>query len=371
MREAFLSLLRGEPAGEIVWTADVDYWMSGQRQAGRGDPAWDDEEGYVAFCRSLGCMPYYWYGRFWLAQPAYDGVDVTVETDGPRTIRTWRTAAGELVEETRFSETSCSTGTWKYPVQTEADLMTLIHVLERRRLVPDCIDDYPERMALWAKYDGLPGVGLPRSPLPAFIHEWAGVQNGTYMLFDYPDLVGEILRLFEEQEAPIIEAICRARLPLVHFPDNLTSTQFTGLFERCMAGPYRRRLQPLGAAGVASAAHLDGTVRGLLPKLAAVGLTAVEAITPQPAGDVGLHEVRAVAANDRLILWGGLPGAMFVPPYTWDDMSAQLETLLREWGAGPFVVGVADQVPPNGDIDMCRRISDVVRRRAQVNPSIR
>ena len=272
--------------------------------------------------------------------------------------------AGSLHEETRFLESSCSTATSKYPVQTEDDLRILLHILDHRRLLPDCIDDYPDRMALWARYDGLPSVGMPRSPLPAFIHEWAGVQNGTYMLFDYPDLVAEVLKRFEEQEQPIIEAVCRAGLPLVHYPDNLTSTQFTGLFARYMLGPYRRRLERMQAAGVASAVHLDGTVRGLLPKLAAVGLEAVEALTPQPVGDVGLAEMRSVAGNDRVILWGGLPGAMFVHPYTWDDMRGQLETLLREWQGGPFVVGVADQVPPNGDIDMCRRVSEMVSQRS-------
>jgi len=364
MREAFLKLLRGEPVDEIIWTADIDYWIAGQRLAGQADLAWNEEEGYLALCADLGFMPYYWYEPFWLARPVYDGVDVTIETDGPITIRTWHTPAGDLREETRFLESSCSTATTKYPVVTEADLRILLYILEHRRLEPDCIAGYPARMALWAKYDGLPSVGMPRSPLPAFIHEWAGVQNGTYMLFDHPDLVADILALFEEQEQPIIAAVCQAKLPLVHWPDNLTSTQFTGLFDRYLAGPYHRRLEAMEPAGVASAVHLDGTVRGLLPKLAAVGLDAVEALTPGPVGDVALDEMRSVAGNGRVILWGGLPGAMFVHPYVWDDMRIQLETLLREWEGGPFVVGVADQVPPNGDIDMCRRISDRVRQRS-------
>jgi hypothetical protein len=36
-------------------------------------------------------------------------------------------------------------------------------------------------------------------------------------------------------------------------------------------------------------------------------------------------EIHAVAGSDRLILWGGVPGAMFAPPYTWADMQAHLE----------------------------------------------
>ena len=58
MRDAFLEVLTGRAVDQVVWTADVDYWMPGQRAAGSADPAWDTEEGYVRFVRSLGCMPY-------------------------------------------------------------------------------------------------------------------------------------------------------------------------------------------------------------------------------------------------------------------------------------------------------------------------
>ena len=44
----------------------------------------------------------------------------------------------------------------------------------------------------------------------------------------------------------------------------------------------------------------------------------------------------------------------------------QLEDQLRHvmdcWGGRPYIVGVADQVPPNGEIDFCRRIADFVSR---------
>ena len=35
--------------------------------------------------------------------------------------------------------------------------------------------------------------------------------------------------------------------------------------------------------------------------------------------------------------------------------------LLEQWGGAPFVVGVADQVPPDGDIEFVRRISAMVK----------
>ena len=362
MREAFLRALAGEVSDEVVWTADIDYWIAGQRFAGGADPAWESEAGYLRLARDLGFMPYYWYGHFWVARPEYDGVEVVAESHGPITVRRWVTPIGELREESRYLESASCTAITRHAVQTELDLRILLYLLDHRRLASDCLDDYPARLAQWEQYDGIPCLGMPRSPLPQFFHEWAGVQNGVYLLFDHGDLVRRVLGLLEEQESPIVDAVCSAAPPLLHFPDNLTSDHFTNLFDPFMAGPYRRRLDRFHAAGIRCAVHLDGTVRGLLPQLAAIGFDAAEALTPQPVGDISMEEMSALAGG-RMALWGGVPGAMFAPPYTWDDVRAHVEQLLRAWRGRPFVVGVADQIPPNGDIRMCRMISDLVRGR--------
>ena len=363
MLQSLRSLLAGASAHDIVWTADISYWIAGRRYAGVADPAWDTEQGYLALCRDLGILPYYWYDKFWLGHPVYDDV-VTVVTEAngdDTTTRCWRTPLGDLREETTFLPQSCSVGVTRYPVQTEADLRALVYLIEHRRMVPDCLDEYPARAALWAASDGLPSIALPRSPLSAFLYEWAGVENGIYLIADCPDLVSHLFALMEAQEAPIIDAVCQAAPPLVHFADNLSSDNLAGYYDRYMAGPHSGRLERLHAAGVSCAVHLDGTVAALLPKLARVGFDAIEALTPYPAGDLRVEEMRAATRNDSVILWGGVPGVMFAPPYTWQDMQAHVRQLLDAWRGTRFIVGVADQIPPDGDIDFCRRITALIR----------
>ena len=363
MLSSFLRLLNGHLSDEIVWTADISYWMAGQKQRGAADPVWDTEEGYLRLCRDLGILPYYWYDSFWLGEPVYDStVTITSKQIGDTSIRMWHTPVGELREKHTFLPASCSTGCTRHPVQTEHDLDVLAYLIEHRRMEPRCLDDYARRRELWARYDGLPSIALPRSPLAAFLYEWAGVQDAVYLLADYPDQVAHIFGLMEAQESPVLDAVCAAGPPLVHFADNLSSDNLAGLYDRHMAPTHRRRLARLHDAGVKCAVHLDGTVKGLLPKLAAIGFDAVEALTPQPAGDVEIEDLRAVAADDRVILWGGVPGVMFAPPFEWRDMEAHVQRLLDAWRGTRFVVGVADQVPPDGDIDFCRRIAEMIRR---------
>ena len=109
------------------------------------------------------------------------------------------------------------------------------------------------------------------------------------------------------------------------------------------------------------AVHLDGTVKGLLPKLAAVGFDAIEAVTPVPAGDVPIEEMRKLANNDNVILWGGMPGTMFCEPYTWHNVERHVDRVVRSWAGQRFILGVADQIPANGDIEICRKISEIVK----------
>lgn len=191
MRDAFLQLLNGQPPDEIIWCADLTYWVDGNQRANL-----QGEEAHLRFCRDLGAMPYCWYGKFW---------------------------AGEH-----------------------------------------------------------------------------------------------------------------------------------------MAARYRRRLDRLHAAGIRCAVHLDGAVRGLLPKLAAVGFDAIEAVTAEPCGDVSVDEMRTLAGNDRVILWGGVPGAMFAPPFTWTQMRAHVAHLLECWRGTRFIVSVADQVPSNGQIEFVKKIAEVI-----------
>ena len=361
MLDSLIKLLDGERPSEIIWTADLEYWISGQRCTGNLKPEYDGEEGRLRLSQELGTMPYYWYEQFWLAEPVYDGVTAGTEQSGDETVQRWTTPIGELEERSTFCKASFSQAYTKHPVQDARELEILLYILEHRQLKPTCLDNYGERRQLYAKYDGIPAIAMPRSPFSALAVEWCGMENFVYLLIDHPDLTKEILGLFELQEKPIIEAICKASPPLVHFADNLTSEFYTPFFDDYMAGPYQKRLDALHSANVKCAVHLDGTVRGLLPKLAAVGFDAVEAITPIPAGDVPIEEMRKLANNDNVILWGGMPGTMFCEPYTWPDVERHIDKVLQSWAGQRFILGVADQVPANGDIEICRKISRMVK----------
>ncbi len=343
----------------IPWTADLEYWIAGREQDGTADAAWRSDEGYLELCRSLGIFPYYKYDSFWCGRPEYDStVTVSVERTPTRIATVWETPVGSVSEVVEFLAGSCSWAHAKHALNDGSDLAVFAYLVEHRQMVPQFLDTYAERAGRWKAFGGLPAVALPRSPLAALLYEWAGVINGVYLLLDYPDMIEQIFRMMAEQEQPLLEALAASAPPLVHFAENVSGDTMSGYFDQYLRGIYERRLELLHPAGISCAVHLDGVINDIAGKLAGVGMDVIEALTPSPGGTVDIEDIRSLVGNDSVVLWGGIPGIMFTDPYTWDDVKRQVDRTVAAWRGTPYILGVADQVPADGNIELVRRISD-------------
>ncbi len=253
-RKDFLSLLDGNVIDEVIWTADIDYWINGKVLAGEGNSKWQTEEGYLELCIDLKIMPYYYYGRdftsFWLARPVYDDtVEVESYKNGLSTTIIWKTPLGEISQETVFMEVSCSEARSKYAVTNRKELDIFRFLIEHRELKPSQVENYSVRLEMWDKYDGVPAIAMPRSPLSAFFYEWAGIMNGVYLLNDYAAALEGIFDLMNDQEIPVIKKICELSPPLVHFADNMSGDVMSGYYHDLMEEGHKRRLQQLNRIG--------------------------------------------------------------------------------------------------------------------------
>jgi uroporphyrinogen-III decarboxylase len=189
--------------------------------------------------------------------------------------------------------------------------------------------------------------------------QWTGVTNLAYLLADAREEVEATLEALARAADGPWEAILATDAPYVEMGDNLSGEVVTRWFERYQFDYYVRRVEQCHAAGKKLGTHLDGTVRGLLPVLVKTGLDFVEAITPKPCGDVAIEEIRDLAGPD-IILFGGIPGAMFAPPFTADDMRRHVEKIIEvHWPTGKWILGVGDQVPPNGDLGLVTLVGEL------------
>jgi hypothetical protein len=354
LRERFLAAVAGRADVPPVLVPDLSYWL-----AAHPLPEGDDLLATLRCHRQLGVMPYYVYGGALCAIGLPDIQVRTVATSGDCTVTIWETPLGPLRKETTRLPASVTQAITAYPVASAEDLRRLISMYRTARVVRLPVEAFRQRAQVISDHDGYALVAAPRSPLPALMTDWAGVMAGVTLLADAPELCHEFFAILSRLCLEAVDILCEDAPALVHVCDNLTSDVYTPYFAEHLEPHYSAVLDRLHAAGSRVATHLDGTVRGLLPRLSRVGFDVVEALTPAPVGDATAAEMR-VLAGPRTVLWGGLPGAMFAAPWTWEQFRAHVLEVLDAWRGTPFILGIADQLPPDGDIEFVRRTAELL-----------
>ena len=309
-------------------------------------------------CTRSWAACYYSFGAG-VYERGHDGVELVVETEGNRRRRVWRCGAAELEDRWEYIPQSQCWAHVEYAVKDVGGLRTLRDIARSTHYTPDS-SSY-RRQSDFLGGSGLPITPLPRSPVPALMADWCGVEATIFLMMDHPDEVEETLLAIDAANDEGFRIAAASEAELFHFCDNLDSSNCASYYDSHMKEYYERRLAQLHAAGKHAVVHLDGVVRGLLPKLAASGFDGVEAITPAPVGDASVEECARLVGDHGTILWGGLPGAMFCQPWNAGHIAAMTREVLERWGkSGRLVVGSADQIPPDGDISFCREVADTI-----------
>ncbi len=84
-------------------------------------------------------------------------------------------------------------------------------------------------------------------------------------------------------------------------------------------------------------------------------------MTPAPVGDLEIERWAEWCGNDETILWGGVPGSYFTENVSDEEFDRHVKNVLSVMRKNPrYVLGVADQVPPDGLERRIRRVSEFV-----------
>lgn len=366
-RERLLTVFSGERPYVMPWFADLNYWRPAQDMEEKLADKWKGDEGLVRLHKDLNV------GMF-LSAPSVvecyydDGVEVIEKTEQRRrgketsssTTKTiFSTPIGDIEEAWQYRKLTHSSAPTEYAVKTVADLKVLAYIGEHQ----DCeshYDDYLYYCKLWGD-QGLPVCIIPRTPLADMFLRWAGILNATYLEADSPNEFAQAIYAMGRGQDKLYQIVAESPAELVEIGENLSSEVFgQRLFRKYAFDYYCQRINQLHEAGKKVGIHIDGTL-SLLPIVAETGLDFVESVTPAPVGDAEIEELRALSAN--MVIWGGLPGAMFAPPFTKDDLAEHVRRILNKYEhEGKFIIGTADQIPPNGNIGYVPYISELLEK---------
>jgi uroporphyrinogen-III decarboxylase len=357
LRERIETVFAGGIPDAMAWFADLTYWYGTHEQIGDLPERWQGERGIGRIYRD------YNVGEYVPGCCAFRTIDDKVSIQSERVddslaIYRWETPVGSLQAVQQLCPTAYCWGCIEHAVKTVEDLRVLRYIYENRTYAPT--PEAIERIEAECGDFGLPVVAVPASPISSLNKDWAGVMTLCYLMADAPDEVEATLQVIGESQNEIWRITEQCACDYVMICENLSGETMGGFFTSHI-GPYlTERVAGLHARGKKAIIHIDGTQHGVLDKVAATGIDCIDALTPAPVGDVALDEIRGIAGDDILIL-GGLPGAMFAPPFTRDDLKKHVLDIIRlHKGTGRFMLGVADQVPPDGDITLIKMVSELV-----------
>jgi len=354
----------------MPWFADLTYWYSAHKAMGTLPPRYEDE-GKIDLYKDLGCGAHEeLYGPVTVFEQELVQTrthDVPEPDGGYTRYTTYETPLGELRKVEKASKVSYSKAIVEHPVKTEKDLRVLRFIVRDQKVKPNK-KAYAHQRELMRRWEGWGIVSSlpPRTPLSRLIVEWAGLANVAKLQWRSREEFDETIQVMCEADDTVYEAIGESPAKFVYFGENLSSDIISPtMFEKYMEPYYMKRASQLHAKGKLIYVHIDGSLRGLLPLLSRTGVDCAQSLTPVPMGDLAVSELRE-KAGEGIVLWGGLPGALFSRAYPVQALMRILDDVFEHYSNDPkFIIGVADQVPPDAEIERVRMVTDAVESRGR------
>ncbi len=358
IRREILDLLHGRPGRTVPWFGDLSYYYYSLERRGSLAEKHRGPEGEKRFYTDFGVGIYLYTPDVFTIR--YGGKVKYTEMRTPeRILLRYDTPVGSIESVQDYVPGQYCFAYSRHFVRTIQDLRVMRCVFENARYGEN-YEAYLRSDRLW----GEEGIGFAMgvasmAPLQKLLSRWAGVETTVALSQDYPEELAAAFAAIEQSQEPLVEVLAACPAEVVILPENLASQVVGESFFRRFDMPYYRRIvERLHAAGKIVAIHIDGGLKPCLGLLSSCGFDIAEAVTPAPFGDLKVEELRKAAGPD-IVIWGGLPGGIFSPNYGDEFFQEYVLNVLRH-ADGKFVLGVADQVPPDAVPERIGRVRELV-----------
>jgi hypothetical protein len=357
-RERVLEILGGRKPDKVPWFGDLDYWATALIAQGRKPADFKTSDAYMDWHRELG-VGFYLQGYFPF-RTILEDCRVEEWREGDSRHRRIETPRGVLKECWRWLPDSYAEAPFERLVKTAADLPAYRHLFRNTHYEPDYGLALRRREQVGEM--GFVLCYLPKSPLMQMVALDAGIAAVAEIFADFPGELEETVAVLDEAHGRASEIAVRGPAEVLMIPENLSS-EVVGvrLYEKFIRRYHESWTRRIREAGKFSCIHLDGTLRGLLGRVSSAGFTFIEAMTPAPVGDLEIWRWAEFSGSPATILWGGLPGVYFTDKVSDLEFERHLWEAVGVMRAEPrYVLGVADQVPPDGLESRVRRVAAFV-----------
>lgn len=357
-REMNLRVFQREPVPHVFFQPRFEPWVAWHQTRGvmpgrfRG---MEVREIYDDVGAAMRYMQYYTGIEHPVTTRYSEATRHRVTREGRHQVTTWQTPHGEL----RGVEEWTVDGTWRtveFPVKEQEDFRKLTWLCGHTEYAFD--HDLFRVGDAFLGDRGEPQFWVPKSPYQALAQQWSTLQHLVYGLTDFPHVVEDTIRAIDASHDGLYADIVDAGLVrIINFGENLHAQLISPpYFDAYFMPYYEKRAGQLREAGIFTHIHIDGYWQPMLPYLSRLPFDGIEALTPEPQGDMTLEEI-AQHLGDKILL-DGIPAVLFMPTYSREQLMACVERLV-ELFAPRVILGVSDEVPEGQDEEAIERVSMV------------
>ncbi len=350
-----LRVFQGKPIPNVFFQPRFEPWFDWHTQFGSLPPELEDASLRDVYDRLNASMRtvHYYTGQPSPIEVQYSGnVRITETREGDLRQRRFETPYGPLFETERLTVDR----TWRtvnFLAKRPSDLPGLRWLVGERSYHFN-VDNF-EVGAAYIGDRGVPQFWVPKSPYLALAQQLMKYEDFIYALADETGMTEEIMAAIDASYDDLYEELTGSgRLDILNFGENIAMAYLSlDYFKRYLLPWYEKRAGQLADAGIYTHIHIDGNFRPLLPYLADLPFDGLEALTPEPQGDVTLEEIKA-HIGDKVLL-DGIPAVLFLRHHPRAQLEACVERLVALFHPR-LVLGISDELPEAGDAESFDRL---------------
>lgn len=246
----------------------------------------------------------------------------------------------------------------EYPIKTIDDLKVMKYILENTEITYSDIN-FKKAEKLFGDR-GVVSTYLWHSPYQKLIIEYIGFSGTIIFLKRYKTQTEEFMNYLEQCDNKMYELVAKSPLKIINFGENIDANLSPPpFFEKYLIPYYEKRIAQLKRVNKFCHIHIDGSLKDLLVYFSDLPFDGYEALTALPQGDVSLEEIKD-SIGDKILL-DGIPSILFLPEYSKKYVEDYTEKVLRTFFPN-LILGISDELSPNGDIRKVKMISKIVER---------
>lgn len=357
-RELNLSIFEGTAEG-VLWQPRLETWIGHHMERGTMPERFTGMNNLDIY-DELRCSIRY------AASVGIEGIPiredlVRIEEQHPNhTIIRYRTPVGEISTVYRDiweDERRVNHRIEDFPVKTVQDLKVATYLVDRQqfRANLEAFHRAEENVGHRAE----PTMFLSSSGFTELIKNWCGLPGTYYLLQDHPAEVEAFLNACDRKDDRLIDVALQLPCRIFNLGDH-TTNEFTPppILKKYIIPRWHRIADRLHAAGRFVHTHWDGNSRLMLPYLRETRLDGVEALTPEPMGDMTLEQIKE-AVDDRIVVLDLLPAIDFLPDYPTEKVTEFARKVIDMF-APRLILGISDEISQIGQIEKIEAVTEVV-----------